>query len=799
MSTASTQPDPLSEGKFPLEPVDDIRIIRLTTDITLEQIANEAPTAVQLLSLCAFLGPEDIPRRLLLSGSNAVPESCRPPIRDSRALIDAVGPLSRFGLLNVEGNALKMHRVHQAVMRERLPLRERETWATAAAQIVLHSFPPDPEPTETWAWSGRLLPHAARTIDHLESLGIEPLLLVELRLRTGRYLTYQGKLGAAEATLRLALKRVVRIEQGGPLHATVLNQLAVVERELGRFNRAKVRATEALRLHSLHRASTDGSHQLPEMGEVAAGARDALRATGEQLTPDSNVAGDLRNLGTIAHRQGDLDLSESYYLQALEMLSALYGAEDIALAPLLDNAVELLFERERWREALRLLQRTLDTREANGQGNSPEAMSSRILLKVLAQPDLAAASATELIEHLEREYGPLHPEVAAGELLLGTILRRIGDFGASRVRITRAIEIFAVNYGSKHYRVAQGLMGLVGLAVDEGDSFEAERRLREGIGVVMSAPAGEREAAVRLSGLGGELSEAVASDRSRSFVHSVVDIVAAAAGGDAEVLDATREMVIRAQRIGGDLLLRTGESIKAASEYAYGLELARLTTDTALDDSEFLMRLGFLAAADGDVQTALECFRACMECMRNAQIRSPIWVLIDQCGSLVTLTGSIADVRPVLDQLFDEVKEKGAMTEFRGLITAVVPDGWFAKESMTLLSPDGQSNVIASSEPLDPSTDTDQYAGVQGELLENEFPEYVQKSFERIPVFSDRDGYLRTFEWTPPDGRRVAQAQLYYAEPGRGYTCTATTTADNLAAVELVLLQVMRNLRLQRA
>jgi hypothetical protein len=104
-----------------------------------------------------------------------------------------------------------------------------------------------------------------------------------------------------------------------------------------------------------------------------------------------------------------------------------------------------------------------------------------------------------------------------------------------------------------------------------------------------------------------------------------------------------------------------------------------------------------------------------------------------------------------------------------------MPDGWFAKESMTLLAPDGQANVIASSEPLDPGITVQHYAEVQGDLLRKEFPGYRQLRYERALVFGGRPGYEREFQWTPPDGVQVTQIQLYYAANGRGYTATATT------------------------
>ena len=137
------------------------------------------------------------------------------------------------------------------------------------------------------------------------------------------------------------------------------------------------------------------------------------------------------------------------------------------------------------------------------------------------------------------------------------------------------------------------------------------------------------------------------------------------------------------------------------------------------------------------------------------------------------------------------------MRRFRSETSAPVPEGWFTKDSITLLSPDGQANVIASSEPLDPSIDTARYAEVQGELLTKEFPGYVEHEYRQVEVFGGREGYLRAFEWRPPDGEPVTQLQIYHASEGRGFTATATTPSAHFAEKEFLLRQIMDDLMIE--
>ncbi|MGY1813936.1 hypothetical protein [Blastococcus sp. SYSU D00820] len=131
-------------------------------------------------------------------------------------------------------------------------------------------------------------------------------------------------------------------------------------------------------------------------------------------------------------------------------------------------------------------------------------------------------------------------------------------------------------------------------------------------------------------------------------------------------------------------------------------------------------------------------------------------------------------------------------------VRAQVPAGWLAKQSVTLVAPDGQANVIVSSEPLDRAVTTDEYAHTQGELLRRDFPGYAESVFTVLPL-STGPAYLRLFSWSPPNGVPVVQQQVYLARGGTGYTATATAPATTAAALAEVFDQVFATLVLDVA
>ena len=79
--------------------------------------AREA-LAVDLLSLCAFLAPEAIPRRLLGEHHSALPENLAAAVAEPLRLNRLVAALRRYSLVEVTGEALSFHRLVQAAARD---------------------------------------------------------------------------------------------------------------------------------------------------------------------------------------------------------------------------------------------------------------------------------------------------------------------------------------------------------------------------------------------------------------------------------------------------------------------------------------------------------------------------------------------------------------------------------------------------------------------------------------------------------------------------------------------------------
>ncbi len=127
-----------------------------------------------------------------------------------------------------------------------------------------------------------------------------------------------------------------------------------------------------------------------------------------------------------------------------------------------------------------------------------------------------------------------------------------------------------------------------------------------------------------------------------------------------------------------------------------------------------------------------------------------------------------------------------------------MPDAWLVKERLTILAPDGQANVIASSEPIYGIVDTPQYAHSQGLQLRKELANYRELSCGPAKLLGGHHCYVRRFEWASPDDDPVTQIQIYHASAGRGYTLTATMRSARFEAVEPILISILEGVLIDK-
>jgi tetratricopeptide (TPR) repeat protein len=364
--------------------------VSVTWNMAFERI-QATPFAADILNTIAFYAPNDIPLDLV-----------RPCVTTGSKLDlnAALAALASHSLVERSGDSLSVHRLVQAVTRERMGDSVRKQAIERALEIALAACPEGniQNDVATWPIYGRLLPHLRAVAESADAAGLHNETLRNVWLRIDFYSQYRL---ADLVTSQHASERALAIEESihGPHHSNVaplVNNLGSVLRALGDLQRAKEAFEHAVRI-----------------GEATYG-------------PDHpNVAMYVSNLGLVLRAQRDLQGAKEAYERALRIDEATYGQDHPNVAIRVNNLGSVL----------------QDTGDLQG----------------------AKAAYEQALKIGEATYGPDHPQVALYANNLGLVLQRSGNLQGAKQAIERALRIRLQVFGPDHPATKQSEAWLSGL------------------------------------------------------------------------------------------------------------------------------------------------------------------------------------------------------------------------------------------------------------------------------------------------------------------------------------------------
>lgn len=210
-------------------PATSEQTIASTWTVSLQRLREQAPAAEELLTVCAFLGADDIPRTLFTEHADQLPERLATTMSDSLAAGNVIGILRRYALITTSPDTMSMHRLVQMMVRCQLDPADEDRWAASALHLLRAAFPPERTEYEAGPIYAALVPHALAISDHAEQLEIDSEATAWLLNETGSYLWQQAAHRQAYSLLERALaiaKR--RLDPDHPITARSLNLLGVV-------------------------------------------------------------------------------------------------------------------------------------------------------------------------------------------------------------------------------------------------------------------------------------------------------------------------------------------------------------------------------------------------------------------------------------------------------------------------------------------------------------------------------------------------------------------------------------------
>jgi hypothetical protein len=203
--------------------------------LSLAQLSQEHPAAVELLRLCAFLDPDDIDLELLAAGAAQAGEVLAAALGDPLEGTETAGALARASLVTVPARGrLRVHRLVQAVTRDQLDDDQTAVRARRALGLVSAVFPGEPEEHSSWPICASLAPHVESVVARAESYPDLAARRGELLNGLGIYLVASAQFSAARAALERT-SAILEAAYGSdhPEVAITLGNLGVVQHGLG--------------------------------------------------------------------------------------------------------------------------------------------------------------------------------------------------------------------------------------------------------------------------------------------------------------------------------------------------------------------------------------------------------------------------------------------------------------------------------------------------------------------------------------------------------------------------------------
>lgn len=172
--------------------------------ISLEDIRNRSPHALELLTLFAFLNPDDILVEFLQAGKETLDEGLRNLITDPGVFDESLALLSNFSLIQCfkQKKNVAIHRLVQIVVKNSLNPAELRQWRNKTLELSSAAFPPVRQKDISLHRRFRSQVMACIKDPDME----QSVLMADLLSRTGWYLDCECQFGDSQPLYERAIE-----------------------------------------------------------------------------------------------------------------------------------------------------------------------------------------------------------------------------------------------------------------------------------------------------------------------------------------------------------------------------------------------------------------------------------------------------------------------------------------------------------------------------------------------------------------------------------------------------------------
>jgi len=145
----------LAEGR----PSSYAHSLAAATQLVIDRLTGQDPAAAELVQLCSFLAPEPIPLDWFRQASAQLSGSLAARAADPVSWSQLLARVGRSSLARIDWRGLQLHRLTQAIVRDRLTPGQIAAARASIEATLIASDPGDPEYLATWPGWAQLMRH----------------------------------------------------------------------------------------------------------------------------------------------------------------------------------------------------------------------------------------------------------------------------------------------------------------------------------------------------------------------------------------------------------------------------------------------------------------------------------------------------------------------------------------------------------------------------------------------------------------------------------------------------------------
>jgi len=460
--------------------------------LSVDNLQQKQPKALELLRCCAFFGPDPIPRDVFSRGVQSERAELSGVFGDPILLTRSIKEMTRFALAKIDpvSRTVQVHRLIQTLLRDELGPQEQAAFRHEVHLLLAGAAGVEPDDEANW-------PRYAELIPHMVPARVEECTDTRVRdfaVNTVRYLYRSGDRALARSFVERFLERWTA--DSGPDDPHVIDarrHLGNVLRELGHYQES----------FSLTQATMEQARRvLGDKAKLTLWVTNSfgadMRARGEfasardhdetSLRLHAEVFGDndpqtLRVMNNLALDYGLI----SRYQEARDLHLRTYKAQQQALEGIGVNRADVLISWNGLARAVRLCGEYAEARDlgedayeygrqmlgAEHPWTLRTAKDLSIALRRVGAYDDALELARNVYERCERLFGQGHPDTLAAATSLSNILRTIAEADEGFAIAEDATGRYPAVYGDQHpyYHGCAGNLAL--LRRERGDAAGA--------------------------------------------------------------------------------------------------------------------------------------------------------------------------------------------------------------------------------------------------------------------------------------------------------------------------------------